>query len=789
MENGYDIMLCIMPDEYYASFQPYAQWKTKSGTFIVQKKFSEIGASSNNPTAVKDCILAYYNGGDTIPTHILIVGDYGIAPIKRISYDYTFAYEDYFVELEGNDYFPEMMIGRFTNQGDYRLQVLVSKAMEYERHPYLAGGDWFTRGIVCSNDAYPSQVETKRFAASMMRDYGHFTTVDTMMSKTPCLYGTSDVVGALNAGRSWLNYRGEGWSTGWWAHCYDMTTSVVNTLNNGRKLTFVTSIGCGVAMFDVSGTDNCFGEAWIELGTPVDQRGGVAFVGPTSNTHTTYNNKIDIGIYIGMYQEGMDSPGEALLRGKLYMYNVYGNVMWVEYHYRVYCVLGDPSLHVWKNIPKQVLITHPETLPVGFSQPQITVSDTTTGMPVGNARVTISGNGVYSYGTTNAQGRLTMDLTTTSPGQLYITVCGASSIPHEDSIQVILGTQNVSPNGTPEITDIDGNNDGLVNPNENCTIKYQLKNWGTVPSTNVYAKLTVPDTITYIQMVKDSINFGTINPNDSVTGAPFQFYVKPECPVGFSIPFKLYVASSSNSWNYFQDVLVHGCLLEQTQTEIDDAGNLLYNFRLDPGETAKVKFKIHNKGDDNAPDVTGILSSSDPYITILDSLGSFESLLPDSSFINEADYFEVKVSEDCPVKYNAAFTLKLSTANGLYPYSIVSNVIIPVAMPSAPDPTGPDQYGYYAYSSADVLWQQAPQYGWAEINSIGTEIPKPVGLNDFTETVNLPFGFQYYGVNQTQVRISSDGWIAFGSGTQTSFLNKTLPCNDTINNMVCCILG
>ncbi len=71
---------------------------------------------------------------ENVPTHILIIGDYGSptgnAPVKYWTGDgWTFVNEDYFVELEGNDYFPEMMIGRFTNYNgrEYILQVMVNK--------------------------------------------------------------------------------------------------------------------------------------------------------------------------------------------------------------------------------------------------------------------------------------------------------------------------------------------------------------------------------------------------------------------------------------------------------------------------------------------------------------------------------------------------------------------------------------------------------------------------------------------------------------------------------------
>lgn len=791
--TGHDKMLCIIPDANYNSFLPYADWKNKTGTEIKITKFSQIGATSNNPTVVRDHILSEYLSNDP-PTHVLLIGDNGVAPIKLVSYDYTFPNEDYFVELVGNDYFPELMIGRFTNSNDNYLQIMVNKFIKYEKSPYkpATGGDWFKRGVVCSNNLYDSQIETKRFTAQSMLVGGQFLSVDTLMSNgtssSTCTVHLSDVLASINAGRSFLNYRGEGWTTGWSARCYSFNTTNVNSLNNGEKLTFVTSIGCGVAGFNASGTDNCFGEAWIELGSLTQPRGACAFVGPTSNTHTTYNNKIDLGIYMGMFPEGvygMDSPGEALLNGKLYMYNYFGNIQWVEYHYRIYCVLGDPSIHVWKNIPKSVIVSSPDSVFVGLNQVQIVVKDSSTNYPIGGARITITGNGVYAIGTTDGSGKAIVNIVATSQGVLNLAVCGGSVIPVLKTISVVTGTENITPIGQAFVDDLDGNNDGLMNPNENGIISFTLKNWGTIISNNVCAKISLPDSLSsYIQIITvDSVNYGNIAPNDSSSGSPFQFFVNPDCPIGLNVPFKLHVYTNSKSWDYIQNIKIHGCKITYNNYTVDDSGNTLQNYRMDPGETVKLRLNISNKGDDIAPDVKVILSCNDQYITILDSVGTFGNILKDSSAINNNDFFVVKVSENCPVKYNAFCNFKIKTQNGLYPYSTIIDTVLEVAMPSPLDPTGPDVYGYYAYSSVDTLWAQAPKYNWVEINGIGTEIPKPTGYSNFTRTVTLPFTFKYYGNNFTQVRINSDGWIAFGSGTQTSPNNRFLPCLDTINNM------
>ena len=434
---GYDLMLCIMPDSFVTSFQQYADWNHKTGTFIHVTRFSEIGASSTNPTAVKNHISTAYSTWPVPPTHVLLIGDAGVAPYQNITLDgWTFAYDDYFVELTGNDYFPELMIGRFTNQANPKLRAMRNKLINYEKIPYMTDPNWFRRGLVCSNDAYDSQIATKRFTAQKMLVSGNFISVDSMYNGTPCPGNVADISNMINAGRGWLNYRGEGWFTQWWADCFPYSTTEVNALNNGAKLTFVTSIGCGVGNF--VNNPNCFGEAWMEIGDENNPKGACAFIGPSSNTHTAYNNNIDKGIYVGMFDEGLESPGEALLRGKFYMYEVFGGAdSYVGYHYRIYNVLGDPSLHIWKDTPRNINVSYTDTIGVGSHQVQVSVTAAGSGLPVADALVCVSGNNVYVVEKTLSNGTAILNVNTTTIGQLNITVSGGNVIPFEGSVQVI----------------------------------------------------------------------------------------------------------------------------------------------------------------------------------------------------------------------------------------------------------------------------------------------------------------------------------------------------------------
>ncbi len=782
-KGGKDLMLCIMPDEFYDSFQRYAEWKRKTGVDVHVTKFSDIGANSSDPNIIKNHILDAYENWETPPTHVLLIGDDGVTPVKYVTYDWTFVNEDFFVELEGDDFIPEMLIGRFTNQGDYRMRVMIDKFIKYEQ---LHAGDdpeWFTRAAVCSNDAYSSQIKTKRFTARVLREDGNFTVVDTLMSKTGCPYNLNDVKAKINAGISFLNYRGEGWDDGWHASCYNFSQSDVASLHNEMKLPFVTSIGCGVAMFN-SNEGNCFGETWIQLGAFDYQRGACAFVGPTSNTHTTYNNRIDKGIYVGMFREGLEMPAEALLRGKFYMYNVFGATHWVEYHFRIYTTLGDPSIHVWKGTPKEVNVEKPQSVNVGFNQLVFGVKDF-SGLPVTDAQIVLYNDENYLTKYVDENGEAMINITFPSAGTIYYTVRGSKVVLYEDSLEIERANEAVGIDGEPQLSDGNGNNDGLVEPNEEFEITFSLKNWGRQVSTNVEATLTVPDTSAYLSVQNTTpITFGNIEPNETVAGSPFSLRTSSDAPIGVTVPLTLNISSSNANWSYKYEVKIDGCKLRYSDFYVNDEGGLIENFKLDPGETDTVYLKIVNLGKDLAQNVSGILRSRDQYVTVEDSTGVFGTVAPHEYSVSVRDAFLVSVSADCPRNYKAQMELVLNTSGGMYPYSTIRNFVLDIAVPTSSDPTGPDEYGYYAYDITDSNYTEAPKFYWHEIADVGTEIIY-TGSDYWTE-IDLPFEFVFGGNTFSTITVSTDGWAALGAQEvpDNEWSNQIIPTVDGLKNLL-----
>lgn len=91
---------------------------------------------------------------------------------------------------------------------------------------------------------------------------------------------------------------------------------------------------------------------------------------------------------------------------------------------------------------------------------------------------------------------------------------------------------------------------------------------------------------------------------------------------------------------------------------------------------------------------------------------------------------------------------------------------------------GPDEFGYQWIDSHET---GGPSFEWFDISSIGT--PSELTGDDDFVSLNLPFDFNFYGINQSLVNISTDGYITFGNDG-TDFSNDPIPTDTDPNNLI-----
>jgi hypothetical protein len=188
---------------------------------------------------------------------------------------------------------------------------------------------------------------------------------------------------------------------------------------------------------------------------------------------------------------------------------------------------------------------------------------------------------------------------------------------------------------------------------------------------------------------------------------------------------------------------------------------------LEPGETADLVASLCNAGMATASNISTVLRTNDMYLVINDSSAVYGNILPDSTVTNNSDPFNVTALPSAPYGYEADLQLIVTGTGYLDTIDLAITVGVPV-----PTDTG---YYYVYYSGGPHTY--SPTFDWVAIDSTQSQYPG-VSLNlgdDQVAQATLPFSFQYYGTNYTQITISSNGWVCMGYESSSSVTNYGIP--------------
>ncbi len=745
-------LLIITPNSFYNAVLPLADWKEKKGWKVKVARLSETG---NTATAIKNYITnAYYNWNPP-PEYVILVGDKDSLPCFTVSSNPT---DHPYTTIKGNDFLSDLLIGRLSVANINELNTVVAKILGYEKNPYTTDTIWFKRGLMVAGNYPDNQMTTpipvKRWVREKFLYYGYYQ-VDTVFYP-PISNGVTAITNSVNQGVTFINYRGGIASWSGWDRPSFYNTDIIG-LSNAWKLPVITSIVCLTGNFNA---EPCFGETWLRAGNPATPRGGIAFFGASPpTTHSRWNNCLDYGIYWGLLQDSIYYLGPMTYRGKMEVYlNFPLNVSpdsGSEFYFNAYNLLGDPSLEVWTDVPRNFIVNHSSSIPLGTNSFSVQVLNSSS-QPVKGAMVSLyKKNEIKEVQFTEGSGLANFQITTGTPDTLFVTVtkhnfkpyCGYALV---NNSGVYVGYYSHT------IADPGGNNNGEINPGETIQLAITLKNYGnSTTATNVSAKLSTNDP--FITITDSIKNFGTIAPGGTASSSPFVFNVAQNIQNSRTIKFNISVNSSQGNWNSVLWVGARAGEFEYQSSNILDGGNSV----LEPGETSDLTLSIKNIGGLIGADINGILRSLNPGVSVIDSIGSFGSIPVGDSATNSVDRFRVTASSQLAPGHEIKFLSILSEGNWIrdtVEFSIIIGVV------NSNSPTGPDGYGYYAYDNTDTNYPEAPTYNWIEIDpDLGGPGTILNLLNDETKTIALPFSFKYYGTNYNRISICSNGYIAMDS--------------------------
>lgn len=776
--------LIITHDNFYSAVLPLAEWKTRKGWKNKVVKTSDI-APNPTLTQIYNYIHNAYLTWPLAPDYVLLVGDVEYIPCAY-GVDNS-ATDHYYTKHEGSDYFADLLVARISVKNLTEAQTVVNKVVNYESNPFTDSTEWYRKATTIGG--YESSWPTRFWptcirAMNILLAHG-YTQVDTLFQRWG-LATPTNVTNAVNAGRTWVLYRGHGDVDGWYNTDPPWVNSHVQALNNGRKLPMVIAPTCNSGWFDDAGQD-CHAEVWMKVGTPTSERGACGYFGSSRPSYTGYNDSLSNGIFISYFDSINFTFTQSTNFGKLYMYRGWpsGPGSTTELEFDMFNNFGDPELNIWSAPPQPLTVNHPAVVMIGSFPFSVTVM---AGGPVQNAQVCVmskTDTTIYFVDRTNSAGQVDFLINATTPGDsIFVTVTGRNLYPYRGC------AMTAAPN-TPYVTflrynidDSNGNNDGIVNPGEAIELPLWVKNWGGYVANSVIGKIYTSDSFAAIT---DSVkSFGNIGANDSVyTGADgYNFTVNPACRNGYAIRFSLELCDALDSiWLSTFSVVVGTPVLTYTDKTIYDSLGTNPNGKLDPGETVDLALTLHNTGLGNGYDVSAILRSGDSRLTINDSIGTFGTIRFDSLGTNLSDCFTITASASIPQETPVSCTLYIFADEGytsIQPFSIVVGEV------RACDPIFDDTL-YWAYEDIDTLYSECPTYEWVEINAVGTRLTLS---DDQITPVTLPATFgpwRFYGQRYTQLSICSNGFVAPGAQTATAYLNRRLPDPTTTNpnGMVC----
>lgn len=340
--------LIITPQKFAEAIGPLKKWKETKGLNTEVFEFSDCYCYSDKK--LRDRVIKkYYYNSKNPPDYVLLVGDEELIPTHF--YNDHYSSDLYYAAIDGDDFLPDLAVGRFSAKTEDELIGMVAKTIAYEQGNPVSPDDWYSHISLISDEDYCE--ETSNWVYKFMTERG-YKADRFYLSK--CTATASNITKAVKDGRLILNYRGHGdfhgWTTG------EFGNPEVLKLENYHKLPVVISLSCNTGYFDApppgffnDPDPDCFGEAWLKAGGKKGEYGAVAFWGSSRGSDSGYNDELCKGVYKAAFYDRLNAFGDITNKAKLYMYKFYGDSLECKSHFYLYNVLGDPEINILFKLP------------------------------------------------------------------------------------------------------------------------------------------------------------------------------------------------------------------------------------------------------------------------------------------------------------------------------------------------------------------------------------------------------------------------------------------------------
>lgn len=331
--------LIIVHDDFYEDILPLASLKESEGYESFVTRTSEIPGGITKEYIKNYIEDAYYNW-EIPPSYVLLVGDTEYIPTFT-GIETETASDLYYVTITPEDYFPDILIGRFPASQESHVIAMVNKTVTFDQIN-ISNEDFLTKiSFMASDDHYLVTEETHNNVIETYLSSNYYT-CDRLYSHTQSAT-TQQVADAFNDGRFLGVFSGHGGTDCWLDGPY-FDQSNINSLMNHGMYPFICSHACVTGQF----TENeCFGETWLRT----SEKGGLAFWGSSANTFWEEDDILEKKMFSAWWDNNIGSIGGMTDLGLYQLYLHYGGEVNSKYYFEAYNLLGDPSVILWRSGP------------------------------------------------------------------------------------------------------------------------------------------------------------------------------------------------------------------------------------------------------------------------------------------------------------------------------------------------------------------------------------------------------------------------------------------------------
>ena len=571
-------MMVITSSAMVPSFQPFADWKTRRGIKTVIVRTESIYSTypgRDNPERIRNCITDYWRNHGL--KWVLVGGDDGIVPVRTarltvegnvediatdmyyadLQYSWDSDHNDLFGEMTDSvDFFYDVFVGRAPVDNAAQAQNFFAKCTTYERHPDSSYIKKVLYGSTMLFDPYHGRVPNHLIAELFPAGWTHAHLEDPP-------YGA--YADSMSAGFQLAHVAAHGNPSTFSV----MDQSEVPGLTNGlRKLNFVNSMACEAGWFD---GQECLAEDLMNCTTGgcialmLNSRYGFGYppgLGPSE--------MLDIQFYRYFVNGDASQYGVLGAMCKDYFQSLsMGQEVWRWCVYELN-LMGDPTLHVWSEKPRVLVVQRADSALVGPQVFRVTVKDGST--PVPGALACLSkGSETYARGWTNSQGWVDLFVQPTTAGNLGLSASAQNYYPYEGQVPVRGSTSG------PALTfaglRIDDGGNGRLDPGETASLFVSLTNSGASAATGVTAKLRTA--CPYLALADSTAAYGTIAPGATVEGDAFVVAASAATPPGSLAELIAACTADQGSWEPYTESRIGDLPSAHKLFADHDTGNMI----------------------------------------------------------------------------------------------------------------------------------------------------------------------------------------------------------------------